>query len=260
MKIFIITQEEAFYLPAFFHTVLGTAARDVVGITVLPATMPQRGWATTIREHYQLYGLTTFLRQGVRFAGYRGLAVTERFFPLRRSYSVSAVAQRFDVPGYPTANINDPVYHETLRELSPDVIVSVNASQIFKKQLLALPRRGCINVHGALLPKYRGRLPSFWVLLNRESEAGVTVHFMNEELDGGPIIAQQRVPIDRGETQHSLITKTKQLGAQLLLESLGRLENGAVETQPNDREQATVYSFPTIEDGRQFRSLGLRFV
>jgi methionyl-tRNA formyltransferase len=125
---------------------------------------------------------------------------------------------------------------------------------------LTLPPHGCINVHGGPLPKYRGRLPSFWALLNGERETGVTVHFMNEELDDGPIILQRRVSIVPGETQHSLILKTKRVGTELLLEALDRLEKGSVETLPNDRSQATYNTFPTPEDGRKFRRLGLRFV
>lgn len=138
--------------------------------------------------------------------------------------------------------------------------LSINASQVFKPPLLALPRLGCINVHGALLPKYRGRLPSFWVLYNGEQETGVTVHFMNEKLDDGPIIIQRRIPVVPGETQHSLIMKTKKIGAELLLEALERLEQGQIEIQPNDCAHATYYSFPTPQDGQKFRRLGRHFI
>jgi methionyl-tRNA formyltransferase len=260
MRIFIITQEDAFYLPTVLHTVLAARRKDVVGITILPETTKKRGWSGLIKEHYQLYGLRTFLYQGMRFVWYRGMDVVTQLVPLGGFYSVRAVVRSYGVPLYPTASINSQTYLNTLQSLAPDVIVSINASQVFKRPLLELPRLGCINVHGAPLPRYRGRLPSFWVLLNRETETGVTVHFMNEELDDGPIIAQRRVPIAPGETQHSLITKTKQIGAELLLESLDRLEKGQVEVQLNDRAQATYYSFPTPEDGRKFRRLGLRFI
>jgi methionyl-tRNA formyltransferase len=260
MKIFIITQEDVFYLPSVLRTVLAARVKDVMGITILPETTKKRGWSDLIKEHYQLYGLRTFLYQGARFAWYRGMELIQRVVPLPGFYSVQAVARHHQMLLYPTASINSQTYLDTLKSLAPDVIVSINASQVFKRPLLELPRLGCINVHGAPLPRYRGRLPSFWVLLNREKETGVTVHFMNEELDDGPIIAQRRVPIVPGETQHSLIMKTKKVGAELLLESLDRLEKGQVEAQPNDRMQATYYSFPTPEDGRKFRRLGLRFV
>jgi methionyl-tRNA formyltransferase len=260
MKIFIITSEDAFYLPAVLDTILAARGKDVIGVTILPETTKKKGWKGLIREHYELFGLRTFLYQGVRFAWCRAADLLSRLVPLPRFYSVKAAVHYHQTPLYPTANINSKEFLSTLKSLAPDVIVSVNASQIFKQPLLTLPPHGCINVHGGPLPKYRGRLPSFWALLNGERETGVTVHFMNEELDDGPIILQRRVPIVPGETQHSLILKTKRVGTELLLEALDRLEKGLVDTLPNDRSQATYNTFPTPEDGRKFRRLGLRFV
>lgn len=260
MKIFLITQEDAFYLPTFLHTILEARSKDVAGITILPETTRKKGWSDLVKEHYQLFGLRTFFYQGVRFVWYRGMDLVTRVVPLPGFYSMQAVARHYRIPCYPTVSINSPVYLDTLGHLAPDVIVSINASQVFKPQLLALPRLGGINVHGALLPQYRGRLPSFWVLFNGEQETGVTVHFMNEKLDDGPIIVQRRISIVPGETQHSLIMKTKKIGAELLLETLERLEQRQIEVQPNDCAHATYYSFPTPQDGRKFRSLGLRFI
>jgi methionyl-tRNA formyltransferase len=260
MKIFIITSEDAFYLPTVLNTLLTKRGKDVIGVTILPETTKKKGWKGLIWEHYELFGLQTFLYQGMRFAWYRAMDLLHRLVPLPGFYSVKAVVQSHRTPIYPTANVNSSEFLNTLRGLAPDVIVSVNASQVFKQPLLTLPPHGCINVHGGPLPKYRGRLPSFWALLNGERETGVTVHFMNEELDDGPIILQRRVSIVPGETQHSLILKTKRVGTELLLEALDRLEKGPVDTLPNDRSQATYNTFPTPEDGRKFRRLGLRFV
>jgi methionyl-tRNA formyltransferase len=260
MKIVIITQEETFYLPTFLRILLQRRSNDVVGMTIMPATTPKKGWRATLQEHFALFGLRTFLYQSLRFCLYRLGDLAERTLPLPAFYSVRAVAQHFRVPLLPTSNINGAEYLARLRALAPDVIISVNAPQIFKRKLLELPRLGCINVHGALLPKYRGRLPSFWVLLNGEKETGVTVHFMNEDLDDGPIIRQRIVPIAPDETQHSLLLKTKQVGAELLLEALEDLERGSAQLKVNARELATYNSFPTPQDGRRFRQLGRRFI
>jgi methionyl-tRNA formyltransferase len=260
MRIVIVTQEETFYLPTFMHVVLQARGKDVVGMTVLPATLPKKGWRATLREHYTLFGPRTFLYQAMRFGLYRLGDLVGPILPLPSFYSVRAVARYFGVPLLPTVNINSKGYLASLRALAPDVIISVNAPQVFKRRLLELPRLGCINVHGALLPKYRGRLPSFWVLLNGEKETGVTVHFMNEQLDDGPIILQRTLAIDPHETQHSLLLKTKKAGAELLLEALEAMERGTVAPQVNAREQATYYSFPTPEDGRRFRACGRRFI
>jgi methionyl-tRNA formyltransferase len=260
MRLVIITQEETFYLPTFMRIVLQARCQDVVAMTILPAAMPNKGWRAILREHLALFGPRTFLYQSLRFALHRCGDLAGRVLPLPSFYSVQAVARHFHVPLLPTSDINGKAYLAKLRALAPDVIVSVNAPQIFKRRLLQLPRRGCVNVHGALLPKYRGRLPSFWVLLNGEKETGVTVHFMNEHLDDGPIILQRTVPIAPHETQHSLLLKTKKLGAELLLEALEALERETIELKGNAKEEATYYSFPTPQDGRRFRALGLRFL
>ena len=260
MKIFIITQEEAFYLPAVIRTVVRAWGDDLLGMTILSSSGTKKRWQKLIKTYYQLYGPRAFLYQGARFSFYRGMNFISRFVAFEDFYSVHAVARYHKVTLYPTPNINRLDYLANLRALAPDVVVSISANQIFKRELLMLPRRGCINVHGALLPMYRGRLPSFWALFNGERETGVTVHIMNEEIDDGPILARQRVAIVPGETQHSLILKTKAAGAELLIETVERLKRGKIEQQPNHRNQATYYSFPSPVDGRKFRALGLRFI
>ena len=258
LRTLIITQEDCLYLPQFLDTVLRHRRRNIVGITILPALMPRQTWVSAMREHLGVYGPTQFLKQGIRYACRKGMGMLAQRLPLPGHYSVAATAQTHGVPEVPTANVNSAGYHETLQGLNLDLILSINASQKFRSGLLALPRLGCINVHGALLPRYRGRLPSFWVLANGERETGATVHFMNEDLDDGPILLQRTVPIDPSDTQDALIRKTKAVGAQLVIDAIDRLEAGSVTTLPNDRSEATYYSFPTAEDGRRLRQLGRR--
>ncbi len=260
LRAFIITQEDCLYLPSFLHTVLRHRRDRVVGITILPALMPKQTWSTTLRDHLALYGPAQFLKQGARYAVRRGLDLSSRCVPIPVFYSVAAVAAHHGVPQVSTASVNAKPYLDRLRSLDLDLVISINASQVFRHDLLALPRLGCINVHGALLPKYRGRLPSFWVLANGERETGATVHFMNEALDDGPILLQERVPIAPDDTQDTLIRKTKATGARLVIEAIDRLEHGSVRTQPNDRSEATYYSFPTRADGRRLRQQGRRFL
>ena len=255
MRVFIITQEEAIYLPTFVDTVLAARARDVCGIVILPEIGPRGSWQKTLRDHLGLYGITGFVKLVIRYASHRVRDRLQRWLPIPGVHSVIAAARRHGVCLYDTRNINDPAFLDVLERLAPDVIVSINAPQKFGDRLLGLPRWGCINVHGALLPMYRGRLPSFWVLANGERETGATVHVMNAELDDGPIIRQERISIDRSETQHTLIKKTKKLGARLLLEALDLIESGRVILFPNDRARATYYSFPKTGVARRVRAM-----
>src|SRR5262249_49117103 len=224
------------------------------------ALMPKQTWMTTLRDHFALYGPSQFVKQSSRYAVRRGLAMLGEAMPIPGFYSVAAVARHHGLEQVEAKSVNSAEYLDRLRKLNLDLISSVNASQKFKSGILALPRLGCINVHGALLPRYRGRLPSFWVLANGELETGTTVHFMNEDLDDGPILLQERVPITAQDTQDTLIRKTKTMGARLIVEAIDRLESGSVATLPNDRSQATYFSFPTREDGLRLRQQGRRFL
>jgi methionyl-tRNA formyltransferase len=260
LRAFIITQEDCLYLPQFLDTVIRHRGSNIVGMTILPALMPKQTWLTTLRDHLALYGPTQFTKQSLRYAMRRGLDVVGRSLPLPGLYSVRSVAKRHGVPLLETTSVNSEEYLGELRARALDLVISVNASQKFKQKLLALPRLGCVNVHGALLPRYRGRLPSFWVLANGEKETGATVHFMNEDLDDGPILLQEKVPILPEDTQDSLIRKTKTAGARLLIEAIDRLEQGITTTMPNDRSQATYFSFPRRDDGLRLRQQGRRFL
>jgi methionyl-tRNA formyltransferase len=258
MKIVVVTQEEPFYLPLFMQRMAERRAKDIVAMVILSPASGKGGWRKTIQRHLMLYGWWDFLKQSLRFVTYK-LIDRLGWQPNGRFYSIRRVAHHYNIPIYTPQSINDESFLAQLRGLEPDVVVSSAAPQIFRKGILSLPKHGCINVHSALLPKYRGMLPSFWVLTNGETETGVTVHYMDEKLDNGEILAQRRVSIAPDETQHSLLMKTKTLGAELVLEVLDQIENGTVSPQPNNAEEATYFSFPTPEDVRRFRAQGKRF-
>lgn len=264
LKTLIITQEDCLYLPQFLDTVLRHRRQNVVGITILPTLMPKQTWWSTAREHLEVYGFGQFLKQSVRYAWRKALGLASSRVPMPGAYSVAAIARKHGVTELPTSNVNNAEYHDQIRNLGVDLIISINASQVFRRDILALPRLGCINVHGALLPRYRGRLPSFWVLANGETETGTTVHFMNEDLDDGPILLQERVEIRPDDTQDTLIRRTKAAGAQLIVEAIDKLEAAndmsGVETLPNNRDDATYFSFPTREDGLRLRQQGRRLL
>lgn len=258
MRIAVVTQDEPFYLPAFLERIARARGKDIVAMVILKPFNEKL--LDTVRRAYSLYGLWDFLLYGFRFVGRKATNVVSAFLPLGGPWSAADVARRHGIPVYRPKNINDRAFLTVLsRDIQPDVIVSVAASQIFKKDILNLPRCGCINVHTAPLPRYRGMLPTFWVLLNGEKETAVTVHYMTGKLDDGDIVRQQAVPIAPEDSLDSLIRKTKRIGVEVLLEALEEIEQGAVVCQPNDASQATYFSFPTKEDARRFRAQGRRF-
>lgn len=128
---------------------------------------------------------------------------------------------------------------EELEKYEADVIVVAAFGQILPKEVLDMPKYGCINVHASLLPKYRGASPIQWAILNGDDETGVTTMQMDIGLDDGDILLQKKVPISSEDTGGSLFDKLSKVGADLLVETLHRIEKNDIVRIPQDDEKAT---------------------
>lgn len=259
MRAFFVTPEEPFHLPVFFDRVLQAGEEQVAGIAIVRALYKGQTWISQSRRFVKAFGLISFVQEASCVAGCRALDLLSAVLPLPRFYSVKAVAGHYGCKVLEPDDINAPSFLATLRQIAPDVIVSVSSPQIFRDALIDLPRLGCLNVHGALLPKYRGVLPSFWMLANDEKKAGVTVHFLNKGIDDGMIIVQRDFDIAPEDSLHSLIAHSKRVAADALLEALQQLADDTVCAKPNRLEEGSYYSWPTREAVHKFRALGRRF-
>lgn len=134
---------------------------------------------------------------------------------------------------------NNPEFVEKLKNINPDVICVVAYGKIIPKEILDIPRLGCINVHGSLLPKYRGAAPIQWAVLNGDKETGVTTMFMDEGMDTGDMIEKEVVKIGDNETTGELWDRLSIVGANLLVKTLKLLENGEA-TRKKQPEKFTV--------------------
>jgi len=257
MNLFLLTQPDAFYIPKLLDRFLAEkpSSAHVVGASVLKGEIATEN----VTDYLRLLGPRGTLVNGFEFARYKALDITDWLVGLKGLYSVQGALRRHDIPEYTPENVNDDSFLQKLQDWNVDLVISIACPQIVREDLLQLPPEGVINIHGALLPKYRGKLPSFWVLANGEETTGVTVHYMNEDLDDGPIIVQNEVPIDPGDTLHSLVLKSKVgYGASALAEAVRRILEGEVETMDNPESEATYFSFPTDEAIRAFRDRGRR--
>ncbi|MDD3581773.1 MAG: formyltransferase [Desulfobacca sp.] len=153
-------------------------------------------------------------------------------------------------PAYQPTDPNEPGFVEVLRRLQPDFIFSCYYRQMLKKPLLDLPRAGALNLHGSLLPRYRGRCPVNWVLIHGETETGVTLHYMAEQPDRGDIVAQQRVPITLEDTALTLFNKMTVAAGALMRDSYPRLRAGSADRIPQDQAQASYFGGRRPEDGK----------
>lgn len=258
MNIFVLTQRDSFYIPpllARFFSLMPEGCR-ITGSAVLEGEMSlASAW-----KYLRFMGLKAFVVQCLHYAKHRILDVVDRMVGLDRPHSVEAVFRRRGIALHSPDSLGDPEFVQLLSDENVDLLISIACPEIIPEELLEVPAHGCINLHGAPLPRYRGLLPSFWVLANGEEETAVTVHVMNEKLDDGPIVVQKRVPIEPDDTLHSLILKSKvSYGAEALAEAVAQFRDGEVELKDNPESEATYYSFPTKEAGDRFRRRGRSF-
>ena len=155
---------------------------------------------------------------------------------------VKEVALKHEVPVLQPVKVREPEFVEQLRTMEPDVIVVAAFGQIISRDLLELPKYGCINVHASLLPAYRGAAPIQWAVINGDRESGVTIMRMNEGLDTGDMIDKVVVPLAEDETGGSLFEKLSHAGARLCVKVLEDLEAGRAVCTPQPEESTTAYA------------------
>ena len=152
---------------------------------------------------------------------------------------VKACAQARGVPVFQPEKLRDGAALAVLKELDPELIVVAAYGRVLPDDILALPPKGCINVHSSLLPRYRGAAPINWAILNGDGETGVTIMDMVHELDAGDILAQVSTPIDPTEDAAGLFDRLSRLGGELLTKTVEQIEAGTAMRTPQDPEQVS---------------------
>ena len=162
---------------------------------------------------------------------------------------VKVIAQREQIPLLQPTKMKDPAFLAELSSWKPDLIAVAAFGRILPPAILSLPPRGCINVHGSLLPKYRGAGPIQWALINGEAETGITTMLMEEGMDTGAMLLQAKINIGPEDTAGSLSSRLAELGGRLLVETLSQLKAGTLTPLPQDHSQATLAPLLKKEDG-----------
>ncbi|MTI88123.1 MAG: formyl transferase [Balneolaceae bacterium] len=253
MNILILTQDDPFYLAQQLDYLFNNLSKgtNVVGCVVFDVS-PFGKKETIVQKALKtrrIFGNGFFLRYGMKFLKSK----------LSSSYKIDHVLgkhgiEKIEIEG----SINAEGSLQKIKSYDPDLFISIAGNQIFRKPLIDLAPKGCLNLHTALLPKYRGLMPSFWVLKNDEDYTGVSVFFVDEGIDSGPILVQKKVEIGN-RTQEELIQHTKRLGMDAIIESIELIKKGDYELIPNPDEKSTYFSFPTREDVKEFKKAGKRF-
>ncbi|MEN4793360.1 bifunctional UDP-4-amino-4-deoxy-L-arabinose formyltransferase/UDP-glucuronic acid oxidase ArnA [Pantoea agglomerans] len=164
--------------------------------------------------------------------------------------SVARLAAEKGIPVHAPEDVNHPLWVERIKAMSPDYIFSFYYRALLNDTILNSARIDAFNLHGSLLPKYRGRAPLNWVLVNGETETGVTLHRMVKRADAGDIVSQLRIAIDEQDDALTLHRKLVKCASELLANTLPAINGGKISTRPQDETQATVVGRRTPEDGR----------
>ena len=240
-----LTTNDPLYLPAFFDRVLGERHAETQAVYIAPPLFKkQTTWQATLR-----YART--------FGTAAAVQLTARVLEASvRGQSIAAVCRKWGVRSAGVTDVNAPGFLDELRSLSPDVLVSVSCPLIFKKPLIELPPQGILNIHGAILPHYRGLMPAFRMLANGEQQAGVSIYFVNEDIDAGDLCGQRVFEIPPVDTLDSFLRRSKAVAADLLLEILTRMQDESLTRTPLDLAKGSYYKWPDAASVRQFRARG----
>jgi methionyl-tRNA formyltransferase len=242
MRIEFLTQDDPLYILPFFEEFLANYGSEFEVLRVSSCrVMGKRSRFKLLWELAHLYGAFGFAQILARVV----------LAQLCRAHNV-----RFDQIGSPNA----AEFIAELRERAPDVLVSVACPYILKEPLLKLPRFGCINIHHAPLPRYKGMMPTFWQMYHGEKEVGVTIHYMAPKVDEGAALLQEELEIRAGESLDQLIRRAKRHGAHCMAKVLRQVATGTQQPVPLDNSHGSYFTFPTLDEIREFHRRGFRVV
>lgn len=261
MKIEFLTQEDSLYILPFFEEFLQHYAQEfeITRISCCRA-MGKRPRLQLLRELMWLYGVPGLARLVAQAGAAKVLSALPRRRSSSRFYSIAQCAKAYGIECVAVGNPNQAEYAERLAQRSPDLLVSVACPYIVKSNVLATPRLGCINIHHAPLPRYKGMMPTFWQLYHGERELGVTIHYMAAKVDEGDALLQESTPVEQGQSLHNLIRQSKRHGAHCMARVLRSLQANTATPIPLDHAQGSYYTFPKREEALEFRRRGLRAI
>jgi len=261
MKIEFLTQDDPLYILPFFDEFLRNYASEfrILKISCSP-TMGKRSRFQLLRELISLYGVVGFIRLLARTAKYRILGKLGRGLGAREFYSLEQAARAYGIPYGKIGNPNAEEFIESVQERSADLIVSVACPYILKEKLLSVPPGGCVNIHHAPLPQYKGMMPTFWQMFHGEKTVGVTIHFMAVKVDEGAALLQEELTIEPGETLDHLIRRSKRHGAHCMARVLRQIESNSHVSITLDSTKGSYFTFPTIAQISEFHRRGLRSI
>lgn len=261
MQIVFLTQDDPLYILPFFEEFFrGQPEAVEVRAVFTCKTMGERGRMKLLRELFHLYGPFGLARLLGRVACSRLGSILPARRSATRFHSIGQLCRAFGVRHSTVGNPNREEFRKQIAEFSPDLLVSIACPYILKQPLLELPPLGCINMHHAPLPRYKGMMPTFWQMYHGEKNVGVTIHYMAARVDEGDALLQDRLAIEEDESLDHLIRRSKRHGAHCMARVLSEIATQSQKTLRLDHERGSYFTFPTPAEMKEFRRRGFRAI
>jgi len=258
MNVVIITQNEPLAIPLIIRDILKAKKEIIREVVVVPPFVKTKSMSGTFKQRFSIFGFDYVFKLGYLLMI---MKIKKKLRILNRPSSVEEVCKEYNKKLLKIDSVNSEEFLDHLRGKDLDLIISLSPPQVFKKKILEIPKFGVINLHGALLPNYKGLQPSFWVLAKGENLTGCTVHTMDEKIDEGNIIVQKVNKINSEDTQFSIIYKNKKLGAHAVIEAIRLFETGEYRHVAKPMPKGgSYYSFPTKKDVKTFKNNGKKLL
>lgn len=258
LRVVVMTQNDRFFIPQNIKK-----ASEVCEMLEIVEVDSKYSLDNQIGNYFKWFGFIQCAKMGFITIGREIEKYLDRLVGYRLfcGYcSVRDVAKANGIPYQVITKSNDSEYVQHIRNLNVDLIISYSAPQIIKEELLNTPKYGVINVHGSLLPDFRGCLPSFWYLYYDEKTGGATVHYMSALIDDGDIIEQGKVDLSDCKSMFQEIRKTKTMGGELMVKAIQDIQNGTVIRKKNEIEKGRYFTWPTVAQAKEFRAKGKRLI
>jgi methionyl-tRNA formyltransferase len=260
MKIVIIGQEEPVYFSPFLRAVIEARPRDIVAV-VIAGDRGAGSHPKTLRQKLENIYILWLLMEPYGFGRNLFIGITQGFIKLLGpagsfldKRSMAAAARKYRIPVVYLSDLNSSACIEKLKEFSPDVIIN-QTERLLKQEILSVPRIGVINRHASLLPHFRGRLGSWWSHAAQPPEYGVTIHFVDKEIDSGPIIIQKKYSIDGKSSYCKVLDILFKDAPNVMLEALDKLDKSGFVPFANQYQGTKTYLFPALPEVKAYREV-----
>jgi len=261
MQIEFLTQDDPLYILPFFEEFFVQFGDEfqITRVNCCP-TMGSRPKSQLAQELLWLYGVMGLGQLVSRAALGQAFGLLPRGPRSSRYFSMRQLCRAYRIPLVHIGNPNQPDFVEGLRERNPDLLISVACPYILKDHILKMPRLGCVNIHHAPLPRYKGMMPTFWQMYHGEHSVGVTVHYMGTKVDEGRILLQENLAIRPSESLDALIRRSKRHGAHCMARVVRAIGSGDANAMEAPAVQGSYFTFPKREEIAEFHKRGFRAI